>query len=107
MSQGKYTHISFEERVVIENRLKSGESLRRIARYLDCTVSSLSRELIRNGIKVKRTRVNKPRYVAKDANKKASNRTKTQGLRLDTPKYTKTKEYVLEKLKFPQGAFYS
>ena len=135
MSQGKYTHISFEERVVIENRLKSGESLRRIARCLDRTASSLSRELIRNGIKVKRTRVNKPkelnldsrhyrgksyvdtirlkkdnyhkrlkefnkpRYVAEDANKKASSRTKTQGLRLDTPKYTKTKEYVLEKLK--------
>ena len=135
MSQGKYTHISFEERVVIENRLKSGESLRRIARCLDRTASSLSRELTRNGIKIKRTRVNKPkelnldsrhyrgksyvdtirlkkdnyhkrlkefnkpRYVAKDANKKASSRTKTQGLRLDTPKYTKTKEYVLEKLK--------
>ena len=34
MSQGKYTHISFEERVVIENRLKSGESLRSAPNHL-------------------------------------------------------------------------
>ena len=44
MSQGKYTHISFEERVVIENRLKSGESLRRIlsAHFASRTLESTS-----------------------------------------------------------------
>ena len=65
MSLDKYAHISFEERVVIENRLESGESLRKIAKCLDRATSSLSRELVRNGIKIKRSRANKPRLPLK------------------------------------------
>lgn len=47
MPQSKYTQLSFEERVIIENRLKNGESLRNIALCLKRNASTISRELAR------------------------------------------------------------
>ena len=35
MSLNKYTQLSYEERVIIENRLKNNESIRYIAKKLD------------------------------------------------------------------------
>lgn len=69
MSQKKYTHISFEERVVIENRLKNNESLRSIATSISRDASSLSRELRRNGIAPKTRRVNRPKELSLDSRK--------------------------------------
>lgn len=135
MSQSKYTQLSFEERVIIENRLKNGESLRNIALCLKRNVSTISRELARNGAKLATSRVNipseiyldsrhfrgtpkvdqirkrkdsyrkrlkdfnAPKYLAKHAQEKAFKRIKKQKLLLYTDEYSKTQEYVREKLK--------
>ena len=60
MSLNKYTQLSYEERVIIENRLKNNESIRSIAKKLDRNPSTIAREIKRNGIKAKTTRINKP-----------------------------------------------
>lgn len=135
MSQSKYTQLSLKERIVIENRLKNNESLRSIAQCLGRNVSTISREIKKNGSPPKRTRVNKPRelkldsrhyrgrqyvdtirskkeryqdrlnefrrprYLAEDAHKKAMERIKKQALLLNMYTYSKTREYVKEKLK--------
>ena len=53
MSLNKYTQLSYEERVIIENRLKNNESIRYIALKLDRNPSTIAREIKRNGIKAK------------------------------------------------------
>ena len=67
MSHSKYTHISLEERVVIENRLKNGEGIVRIATSLSRYPSSVSRELKRNGITPKTCRINRPKELSLDS----------------------------------------
>ena len=66
MSLNKYTQLSYEERVIIENRLKNNESIRSIANKLDRNPSTIAREINRNGIKTKTTRVNKPKELYLD-----------------------------------------
>ena len=63
MSQGNYTRLSLEERVIIENRHKNGEDYKHIARAIGRSASTVWRELRRNGIlpDAKTSRVNKPR----------------------------------------------
>lgn len=67
MSHKHYTHLSYEERVLIEDWNKSKEenklSLRKFAKHLGRSSSTISRELDRNGRPkvATRTRVNKPR----------------------------------------------
>lgn len=63
MPQSHYTQLSHDERVVIENRLRSGDSMREIAKSINRNPSTISRELRRNGLApdCKTTRVNKPR----------------------------------------------
>ena len=51
MSLNKYTQLSYEERVIIENRLKNNESIRHIAQKLDRNPSTIAREIKRNGFK--------------------------------------------------------
>ena len=41
MSQQHYTQISLEERIIIQNRLENGESIRRIARSIGRSLSSV------------------------------------------------------------------
>lgn len=48
MPHQQYTHISSEERIIIENRLNNGESLRKIASAIRRNPSTLSREIGRN-----------------------------------------------------------
>jgi hypothetical protein len=48
MPHQQYTHISNEERIIIENRLSNGESLRKIASAIGRHPSTLSREIGRN-----------------------------------------------------------
>jgi IS30 family transposase len=48
MPHQQYTHISNEERIIIENRLENGESLRKIASAIGRSPSTLSREIGRN-----------------------------------------------------------
>ena len=67
MSLNKYTQLSYEERVIIENRLKNNESIRSIAQKLDRNPSTIAREIKRNGIKTKTTRINKPRELYLDS----------------------------------------
>ena len=67
MSLNKYTQLSYEERVIIENRLKNNESIRSIAKKLDRNPSTIAREIKRNGIKTKTTRINKPRELHLDS----------------------------------------
>ena len=66
MSLNKYTQLSYEERVIIENRLKNNESIRSIAKKLNRNPSTITREIKRNGIKTKTTRVNKPKELCLD-----------------------------------------
>ena len=42
MSLNKYTQLSYEERVIIENRLKNNESIRSIANKLDRNPSTIA-----------------------------------------------------------------
>ena len=67
MSLNKYTQLSYEERVIIENRLKNNESIRSIAKKLNRNASTIAREIKRNGIKTKTTRINKPRELYLDS----------------------------------------
>ena len=53
MSLNKYTQLSYEERVIIENRLKNNESIRSIAQKIDRNPSTTMREIKRNGFKTK------------------------------------------------------
>ena len=67
MSLNKYTQLSYEERVIIENRLKNNESIRYIAKKLNRNASTIAREINRNSIKTKTTRVNKPKELYLDS----------------------------------------
>ena len=46
----KGKHLSFEERVIIQTRIKDGFSLRVIARELDCSPSTISYEVKRGTV---------------------------------------------------------
>ncbi|WP_460021680.1 helix-turn-helix domain-containing protein, partial [Lactobacillus paragasseri] len=48
----KGKHLSFEERVIIQLRLKDGCSLRAIARELNCSPSTISYEVKRGTVKL-------------------------------------------------------
>ena len=63
MSQGNYTRLSLEERIIIENRHKNGENYKSIATSINRSASTVWRELRRNGTPpdASTTRVNKPR----------------------------------------------
>ena len=67
MSLNKYTQLSYEERVIIENRLNNNESIRSIAKKLNRNASTITREIKRNGIKARTTRVNKPKELYLDS----------------------------------------
>lgn len=59
MSQHHYTQLSLEERIIIQNRLENGETIRDIAASIGRNPSTVSREIARNGESHK-TRVNIP-----------------------------------------------
>lgn len=67
MSQRKYTQLSSEERIVIEALLRSSAGVREIARMLNRSPSTISRELRRNQNFAKKTRVNKPKELGLDS----------------------------------------
>ena len=48
----KGNHLSFEERVIIQLRLKDGYSLRAIARELNCSPSTISYEIKRGTVEL-------------------------------------------------------
>ena len=58
----KGKHLSFEERVIIQLRLKDGCSLRAIARELNCSPSTISYEVKRGTVKLYHEKVK--RYKA-------------------------------------------
>lgn len=62
MPYSNYTHLSLDERIIIDNRFKNNESCTRIARSLGRSRSTIWRELRRNGRLpyAKTKRVNKP-----------------------------------------------
>lgn len=66
MPQHHYTQISLEERIIIQNRLENGESIRCIARSINRNPSSVSREIIRNG-EHRKSRVNIPHELYLDS----------------------------------------
>jgi len=49
----QYQHLSAEERAVIQVERRNGSSLRRIARALDRSVSTISREIARNEVRLR------------------------------------------------------
>lgn len=67
MSQLYYTHLTYDERVILADWWNDGHSIREIAKHLKRSASTISRELRRNGRPpvTKRTRVNKPRADAR------------------------------------------
>ena len=67
MPQRQYTQLSSEERIVIETLLRSSAGVREIARMLNRSPSTISRELRRNQNFAKKTRVNKPKELRLDS----------------------------------------
>ena len=67
MPQREYTQLSSEERIVIEALLRSSAGVREIARMLNRSSSTISRELRRNQNFAKKTRVNKPKELGLDS----------------------------------------
>lgn len=67
MSQNHYTHITQDERIIIQNRYENGEDYKEIAKALHRCKETIWRELKRNGIPpdTKTSRVNKPRADAR------------------------------------------
>ena len=49
----QYQHLSAEERAVIQVERRNGSSSRRIARALDRSVSTISREIARNEVRLR------------------------------------------------------
>lgn len=66
MSQHHYTQLSLEERIIIQNRLENGETIRDIAASIGRSPSTISREISRNG-KPRKTRVNIPHELYLDS----------------------------------------
>lgn len=69
MSQPKYTRLTLEERIIIENRFRNGENPTKIASSICRAVSTVTREIRRNSTKNKNktTRVNEPTLALADA----------------------------------------
>ena len=66
MPQYHYTQLSLEERIIIQNRLENGETLRNIAISIGRSPSTISREISRNG-QLRKTRVNIPHEIHLDS----------------------------------------
>ena len=66
MSQQYYTQISLAERIIIQNRLENGETIRSIAESIGRSPSTISREIIRNG-ESRKSRVNVPHELYLDS----------------------------------------
>lgn len=66
MSQHHYTQLSLEERIIIQNRLENGETIRDIAVSIGRSPSTISREISRNG-EPHKTRVNIPHELYLDS----------------------------------------
>ena len=67
MSHTNYTQLSLKERIIIQNRLENGESFREIAKSINRSPSTISREINRNGRKNDKTRVNVPHELFLDS----------------------------------------
>jgi len=88
----KYQHLSIEEREIIQEMLWNKESIRNIARRLDRSPSSISREINKN------TPHEHKRYTPRSANERALQRRKSRG-REERLKDNIIREYVISKLK--------
>jgi len=88
----KYKHFSIEEREKIQKMLWQKQSIRAIARELDRSPSSISREIQRNNPKQKK------RYTPRIADRRALEKRKSRGRKLRL-KNGFTRRYVVEKLK--------
>lgn len=66
MPHHHYTQLSLEERIIIQNRLENGETLRSIAISIGRSPSTVSREITRNG-EPHKTRVNTPHEMYLDS----------------------------------------
>ena len=88
----KYQHISIEEREIIQEMLWDKESVRAIARRLNRSPSSVSREIQRNNPK------QKSRYTPRTANDRALKKKQSRG-REERLKDNTIREYVTSKLK--------
>lgn len=67
MSQDHYTHITQDERIIIQNRYENGEDYKEIAKAISRSKETVWRELRRNGTPpdCKTKRVNKPKADAR------------------------------------------
>ena len=88
-----YTHLSYEERVVIRLRRKDGASIRKISKELCRAPSTVSRELSRNE-QFEGTRVIYPEYAQMKANGR-----RRRAYRKPRLKSKKLQKYVESKLK--------
>ena len=88
-----YTHLNFEERVVIRVMLKDGKSMREISRELCRAPSTISRELRRNE-QFANTRVIYPVHAQMKANGR-----RRRSYRKPRLKTTRLQRYVVRKLK--------
>ncbi|OYS43986.1 IS30 family transposase, partial [Lactobacillus taiwanensis] len=88
----KGKHLSFEERVIIQLRLKDGYSLRAIARELNCSPSTISYEVKRGTVKLYHGKVK--RYKATQGHDVYQAHRKNCGRKSDFLKKTQFIHYV-------------
>ena len=88
----KGKHLSFEERVIIQLRLKDGWSLRAIARELNCSPSTISYEVKRGTVKLYHGKVK--RYKAAQGHDAYQAHRKNCGRKSDFLKKTQFIHYV-------------
>jgi len=89
----KYTHFTIEEREKIQYGLWEKKSIRQIAKDLNRSAPSVSREIKRNIDSIGRRR-----YIPRAAHEKALNKRKSRG-RKDRLKNQEVRDYVIEHLK--------
>ena len=88
----KGKHLSFEERVIIQLRLKDGYSLRAIARELNCSPSTISYEVKRGTVELYHGKVK--RYKATQGHDAYQAHRKNCGRKSDFLRKTQFMRYV-------------
>ena len=92
----KGKHLSFEQRVVIQTRIKDGFSLRAIARELDCSPSTISYEVKRGTVLLYHGK--QKRYKAQQGDKAYQIHRKNCGRKSDFLKKSDFIKYVNNQL---------
>ena len=93
----KYSHLNFEERVIIQTRLRDGWSFRKIAREIGCAVNTVRNEYSRGKVLLYNGKI--IRYRAEDGQAKYESNRENCGRKFLTLAREKFLRYVVENFK--------